>query len=70
MSGVDPFSKRLLLYWVNSLDISSCLLASSLEDLCDGLIFQDMQNKINGHIRFRIENNLNDHLEQSIRYAM
>ena len=64
--SVDPFNKRLLLYWVNSLDIPSCLLASSLEDFCDGSIFLDMKYKIEKQIRF--QNNANDPLEETVKY--
>lgn len=36
----------MLLFWLNSLDIPSCLLVSSLEDLSDGVVFRDMTAQV------------------------
>ena len=38
----DGANEKLLIYWLNSLDMISCLSANTVDDLRDGSAFTDM----------------------------
>ena len=64
----DPFNSKLLFYWVNSLDIPRCLLASSTDDFRDGIIFNDMVCKLKYGATIPTEYDLEGNLDRSIKY--
>ena len=49
----DPFNEELLVYYLNTLNVPSCLLVSNLVDLQDGEVVCDLTNALNKDFKSR-----------------